>query len=101
MQLMEFVDQELICVDCNQEFVFSAGEQAFFSDKGFAHVPRRCPACRAKRKFPPRKNGHPETKATCAACGLVTTVPFKPTQGRPVLCRLCFDKSKEPLQRAS
>ncbi|HUV97475.1 MAG TPA: CxxC-x17-CxxC domain-containing protein, partial [Acidobacteriaceae bacterium] len=23
-------------------------------------------------------------------CGTETTVPFKPTQGRPVLCRSCF-----------
>jgi CxxC-x17-CxxC domain-containing protein len=23
-------------------------------------------------------------------CGADTTVPFKPTQGRPVLCRSCF-----------
>jgi CxxC-x17-CxxC domain-containing protein len=23
-----------------------------------------------------------------------TTVPFKPTQGRPVLCRACFQQQK-------
>ena len=26
----------------------------------------------------------------CAECGKATTVPFKPTQGKPVLCRDCF-----------
>lgn len=30
----------------------------------------------------------------CAECGKATTVPFKPTQGKPVLCRDCFRKSK-------
>jgi CxxC-x17-CxxC domain-containing protein len=34
----------------------------------------------------------PETRTTCSACGSETTVPFKPTQGRPVLCRSCFQK---------
>ena len=32
--------------------------------------------------------------AVCADCGKNTTVPFKPTQGKPVLCRDCFRKSK-------
>ncbi len=34
----------------------------------------------------------PETRTTCSECGTETTVPFKPTQGRPVLCRSCFQK---------
>jgi CxxC-x17-CxxC domain-containing protein len=34
----------------------------------------------------------PETRTTCSECGAETTVPFKPTQGRPVLCRSCFQK---------
>jgi CxxC-x17-CxxC domain-containing protein len=32
-----------------------------------------------------------ETRATCSQCGKDTTVPFRPTQGRPVLCRDCFE----------
>jgi CxxC-x17-CxxC domain-containing protein len=32
----------------------------------------------------------PETRINCSQCGEATTVPFKPTQGRPVLCRSCF-----------
>jgi CxxC-x17-CxxC domain-containing protein len=32
----------------------------------------------------------PETRTNCSQCGEATTVPFKPTQGRPVLCRSCF-----------
>jgi hypothetical protein len=27
----------------------------------------------------------------------VTTVPFKPTQGRPVLCRQCFKVKRAPV----
>jgi CxxC-x17-CxxC domain-containing protein len=33
-------------------------------------------------------------KAICADCGKETEVPFKPTQGRPVYCRECFNKHK-------
>jgi CxxC-x17-CxxC domain-containing protein len=36
----------------------------------------------------------PETRTTCSDCGAETTVPFKPTQGRPVLCRSCFQKQQ-------
>jgi len=36
-----------------------------------------------------------ETRTECSECGISTTVPFKPTQGRPVLCRQCF-KNKRP-----
>jgi CxxC-x17-CxxC domain-containing protein len=95
MPVMEYVDHVLICADCREEFLFSADEQAFFSDKGFTNSPRRCPNCRAKRKFPQRRATHRETRLVCAQCGQETTVPFKPTQGRPVLCHFCFKKSKE------
>ena len=35
-------------------------------------------------------------KATCADCGQETEVPFKPTEGRPVYCRACFQKHRVP-----
>ncbi len=35
---------------------------------------------------PPRQS----YDAVCAECGAATTVPFKPSQGRPVYCRDCF-----------
>jgi len=31
-------------------------------------------------------------EVTCTDCGHVTTVPFKPTAGKPVYCRACFSK---------
>jgi CxxC-x17-CxxC domain-containing protein len=30
------------------------------------------------------------TAVYCASSGQKTTVPFRPTQGRPVLCRACY-----------
>ena len=89
---MEFTDKVLKCVDCGSEFIFTAGEQLFFHDKDFKNDPKRCKQCKAKRA-----NGGPrvrtETRTHCSACGLETTVPFRPTQGRPVLCRSCFQKN--------
>lgn len=36
----------------------------------------------------------PSFPATCSNCGQETTVPFKPTDGRPVYCRDCFKQMK-------
>ena len=43
-------DITLTCKDCNSEFVFSEGEQAFYAEKGFTNQPVRCPECRKTRK---------------------------------------------------
>ena len=32
---MAFVDETLVCKDCGKEFIFSAGEQEFYAEKGF------------------------------------------------------------------
>ncbi len=42
-------DRSLTCRDCGQEFTFTAGEQAFYTERGFSE-PQRCPSCRAARK---------------------------------------------------
>ncbi len=88
---MDFVDRELTCIDCGADFVFTAGEQLFFHDKQFTNDPKHCKLCKGKRARG-TQGARPETRTTCAQCGLETTVPFKPTQGRPVLCRACFQK---------
>lgn len=94
---MDFVDRLLTCSDCGDDFIFTAGEQLFFFDKQFKNDPKRCKPCKSKRaaKKPGAKVTaaallRTETRTECSACGLETTVPFKPTQGRPVLCRQCF-----------
>jgi hypothetical protein len=43
-------DQTLTCVDCGEEFAWSAGEQEFFHEKGFTNPPKRCKQCRQDRK---------------------------------------------------
>ena len=96
----QFIDRILICSDCNGEFIFTAGEQLFFYDKQFKNDPKRCKPCKSRRSgLSAAANGtgpaaaglsRTETRTECSECGIQTTVPFKPTQGRPVLCRQCF-----------
>ena len=90
---MEFTDRVLKCVDCDGDFVFSAGEQLFFREKQLTNEPRHCKRCRVRRNHGSGRV-RLETRATCAVCGVETTVPFKPTQGRPVLCRSCFQVTR-------
>ena len=44
-----YQDIELTCEDCGCTFVFTAEEQQFYAEKGFA-TPKRCGACRSARK---------------------------------------------------
>lgn len=43
------MDEQLNCIDCRTSFNFTAGEQAFYAERGY-QKPRRCKSCRAKRK---------------------------------------------------
>ncbi len=91
---MPFQDKTLTCVDCGQIFVFTAGEQEFFAQKGFQNEPKRCKGCKAVRRSPGAGAGPSGARelheVTCSSCGQKTTVPFKPTLDRPVYCRTCF-----------
>ena len=93
---MEYSDKTLTCVDCGQPFVFSVGEQIFFSEKQFQNDPKRCKKCKAKRT---NVRARVETSVTCAACGAPTIVPFVPREERPVLCRVCFYRQRVQQQQ--
>jgi CxxC-x17-CxxC domain-containing protein len=95
--VMEYHDRVLKCSECGAEFVFTGGEQMFFADKGFKNEPKRCKGCKAKRAEGGGGSASPmrsETKTSCSQCGKETTVPFRPTQGRPVFCRECFQQRR-------
>ncbi|MDZ4803248.1 MAG: zinc-ribbon domain-containing protein, partial [Candidatus Eisenbacteria bacterium] len=47
---MDFDDRNITCRDCGTSFVFTAGEQAFYQQKGFSNEPTRCPSCRRAKK---------------------------------------------------
>ena len=88
-----YQDKTLVCKDCGAEFVFTAGEQEFYTEKGFQTEPSRCKSCRQARKASrPANNGEPREmyETTCAACGAPTRVPFIPKNARPIYCSECF-----------
>lgn len=99
---MAYQEKSLQCVDCDKTFPFTVGEQEFFASKGLTNDPKRCPACRSKRRsdhnaqtgvrgdLPPRQM----YSAVCAQCGKETQIPFQPRGDRPVYCRDCYTKSK-------
>ena len=95
---MPFEDKMIECADCGQEFVHSGEDQARYAERGFTNEPKRCRPCREKRRGPGGGRGsgggdrapRESYEAVCAECGATTTVPFKPTQGRPVFCRDCY-----------
>jgi CxxC-x17-CxxC domain-containing protein len=97
-----FQDRSLVCRDCAGEFIFSSGEQTFFSSKGLLNDPQRCPACRAVAKRA-RTVGAPREfhAAICGSCGGQAMVPFAPRNDRPVYCSTCFDKVRAGTASAS
>lgn len=91
-----FQDKTLICRDCGNEFVFTAGEQEFYAEKGFQNEPVRCKECRdAKKTARGGSNSNREMhSAVCAECGATTQVPFLPKNDRPIYCSDCFQSHR-------
>jgi len=95
----DFEDCPIQCTDCGQNFIWTAGEQLFFYDKGLKNPPKRCKPCKQAKNerisaiMAAQAAGvkqRIEVAVNCAKCGSQTTVPFYPSQGRPVLCRSCY-----------
>lgn len=109
-----FQDQTLTCRDCGNSFVWTADEQKFYAEKGFANAPVRCPSCRAAKKaamggagggFGGNRGGYnagPRQMydATCSQCGKACQVPFQPRLGedgkpvKPIYCNDCYKSMK-------
>lgn len=114
---MEYSDVTIQCRDCGNDFVFTAGEQAFYAEKGFTNRPSRCQSCRAAYKSR-RDSGSSYSSggggggggsygdraprgdrqmfpATCDDCGRETMVPFQPSGNKPVYCSDCFANRRQ------
>ncbi|MBQ5335269.1 MAG: zinc-ribbon domain containing protein [Oscillospiraceae bacterium] len=89
-----FEDRTLICTECGQEFVFTAGEQEFYQEKGFTNDPKKCKACRDARKNAGRSSERELFTAVCANCGKEAKVPFRPKEDRAVYCSECYAQMK-------
>ena len=102
-QSSDFQDRSITCVDCAEPFIWTVGEQVFFHDKGLRNEPKRCKPCKQAKNDRlaaisaaqgPGMKQRIEVTVICAQCSNQTTVPFFPSQGRPVYCRSCFLASR-------
>jgi CxxC-x17-CxxC domain-containing protein len=53
----ELSDRTITCRDCGEAFTFTAGEQAFYQERGYSE-PQRCANCRAERKAQRAASGY-------------------------------------------
>lgn len=107
--MSSFTDKTLKCVECGQDFVYSASEQELHQSLGYQNEPKRCGPCReAKRarkgdspRGPRGGGGHSGPReffaAICAECGKEAQLPFKPRGDRPVYCSDCFSKRRSSI----
>jgi CxxC-x17-CxxC domain-containing protein len=107
LEALTYTDRNLTCVQCGNEFNFSADDQQYHAERGYQD-PKRCPTCRAERRAQSgggsygggygggRSGGgydRPQRQmfsATCSRCGKEALVPFEPRGDRPVYCSDCF-----------
>lgn len=99
-----YEDKTLQCRECGQPFVFTAGEQEFYQQKGLLNEPGRCPDCRQRRRMP--NNGSSGERApremhtiVCAECGNEDQVPFLPRNDKPVYCSTCYERVRARTRR--
>ena len=89
----ELENKTLICKECGNKFIWTAGEQKFFIDKGLQNIPKRCKICTAKYKAQLHEK-HPSFWIKCKSCGKKAEVPFEPKSDE-VYCEDCFKKEIE------
>ena len=112
MSYSSYTDKPLPCRDCGTSFLFTAGEQEFFAQKGFTNEPSRCPECRAANKsrrgavsgyrsgdysgssYSSERPRREMFTATCTRCGQEAHVPFQPSGDKPVYCSSCFEQQR-------
>jgi len=90
---LNYTDKQIACVDCGSTFIFTADEQAFFAEKGYANEPKRCLNCRRQKRSDKNDSSAAPRKmydVVCNDCGQSCKVPFEPRLGKPVLCSDCY-----------
>lgn len=102
LQQDSFRDREVQCreSDCRLLFALTAGEQRFYAQKGL-NMPRRCPACRAKKRQQLGCFGEQVVSVDavsgsilCRRCSRVASRTESLRTGQ-VICRRCSSEDQE------
>jgi hypothetical protein len=95
--MSQFLDEQLICVQCGLGFVFSAGERELLHLRGLTRRPNRCPACRrgaGANRLATSRVRVAEVSGPAAALAVVETLDIdKP-------CVLSWASVEEPARRS-
>jgi CxxC-x17-CxxC domain-containing protein len=106
---LTYTDRTLNCVQCGNDFTFTADDQQYHAERGYQD-PKRCPTCRAERRSQQGGGSYGGSSyggnsgggggygrgqremysATWAQCGREALVPFQPRGDKPVYCSDCF-----------
>lgn len=89
-----YEDKTLVCKECGNEFVFTAGEQEFYAEKGFTNEPQRCKACRQARKNA-AKTEREFFETVCAECGGTAKIPFNLLKAKAIIAANVLQKEKQ------
>jgi CxxC-x17-CxxC domain-containing protein len=98
VNIEDLEDKTLLCKDCGNKFIWTAGEQKFFLEKGLQNIPKRCKICTAKNRDKLREK-HPMWWVQCKKCGKKNEVPFE-IETKDVICEECFPKELEKRNKA-
>ena len=77
-----YEDKTLVCKECGKEFVFTAGEQEFYAERGFQNEPQRC-----------------RLAATPARTLPVARESITPLPALPAAAKRVFRSSRSPIAR--
>jgi hypothetical protein len=81
----EYQDRPIKCVDCNENFIWTAGEQVFFHDKGLKNEPKRCKPCKQAKNERLAAIAAAVVGSATAHRSLSTVRPVRPTNYRSLL----------------
>jgi CxxC-x17-CxxC domain-containing protein len=107
----EVSDKTITCRDCGEAFNFTAGEQAFYQERGYSE-PQRCPNCRAERKAQRAASGYDSGNSSggggYSSRGSYSSGSYSsgggggyssgPRQMYPAVCSSCGKETEVPFQ---
>lgn len=98
VNIEDLEDKTFYCKDCGDQFIWTAGEQKFFLEKGLQNLPKRCKICAAKNKEKIREK-HPLWWIKCQKCGKRNEVPFE-VETKDIYCEDCFIEAQQKRDKA-